>query len=71
MGGDCEVLVLQRDCKGRESVVRGTVVDIVDVWWELIGAGEKSNSVVGWRGVVSVAGLEGGPSVGESAEDSR
>ena len=43
------------------------MLDIVDVWWELIGAGEKSNGVVGWRGVVLVAG----PSVGESAEDSR
>ena len=71
MGEDYEVLILERDCKGRECVVRGTVVDIVDLWWELIGAGEQSNGVVRWRGVVLVAGFEGGSSVRESAEDSR
>ena len=71
MGGDYEVLVLEGGCKGRDSIVGFSVLDIVEVGWGLIGAGEESNGVVGWRGVVSFAGLEGGPSVGESAEDSR
>ena len=46
------------------------MLDIVDVGWGLIGAGEKRNGVVGWRGVVLGAGFEGGASVRESADDS-
>ena len=47
------------------------MLDIVDVGWGLIGPGEKSNGIVGWRGVVLGVWLGGGASVGESAEDSR
>ena len=71
MGGDYEVLGLEGGCKGREGVLRGPVVDIMDVGWRLIGAGEKSNGMMGWRGVVLGVWLGGGASVGEGAEDSR
>lgn len=46
-------------------------MDIVDVGRGLIGAGEQSNRVVGWRGVVLGMRLGGGASVQESAENSR
>ena len=47
------------------------MVDIVDVGRGLIGADEKSNGVVSWRGVVVGVWLRGGASAGESAEYSR
>ena len=43
----------------------------MDVGWGLIGAGEKSNGIVGWRGVGLGVWLGGGACAGESAEDSR
>ena len=46
-------------------------MDILDVGWGLIGAGEESNGIVGWRGVVLGVWVRGGFSVGEGAEDSR
>ena len=47
------------------------MLDIVDVGWGLIGPGEKSNGMMGWRGVVLGVWLGGGASAGESAENYR
>ena len=66
------MLVLEGGREGRERVVRGLVVDIVDVRRRLIGAGENSNGIMVWirlMGAVLGIWLERGASVGESAED--